>query len=186
MYDSVERRPVIGVMGSARDPHEEIARPLGRWIAEAGYHLLTGGGGGVMAAVTRAFVEVVPRVGIALGILPGEVREEGGARIYRTPNGYPNRWVEVAVRTHLPLTGASGLDQRSRNHLNVLTSDVVIALPGFAGTATEVELALDYGRPLVVYDPEGMLSKLLERGGKCASSLMEVRELVVEALAASR
>ena len=87
-----------------------------------------------------------PREGIALGILPGEAREEGGTRIYRSPDGYPNPWVEVAVRTHLPLTGASGLDERSRNHLNVLTSDVVVALPGWAGTATEMELATSGGR----------------------------------------
>ena len=39
----------------------------------------------------------------------------------------------------------------SRNHLNVLSSDVVIVLPGGAGTASEARLALRYGRPAVAY-----------------------------------
>ena len=39
----------------------------------------------------------------------------------------------------------------SRNHLNVLSSDVIIALPGSAGTASEVRLARRYQRPLVAY-----------------------------------
>ncbi len=39
----------------------------------------------------------------------------------------------------------------SRNHINVLSSDVVIALPGGPGTAGEVQLALRYGRSIVVY-----------------------------------
>ena len=40
---------MIGVMGSSREEHAELAVPLGRWIAEQGFDLLTGGGGGVMA-----------------------------------------------------------------------------------------------------------------------------------------
>ena len=132
-------------MGSGHDPHVARAQRVGAWIARAGYHLLTGGGAGVMAAVTEAFVGVTDRPGLALGILPG-ARGTGGA-----PPGYPNPWVEIAIRTHLDERGAGGGDAASRNHLNVLSSDVVIILPGSEGTASEAQLALRYGRPAVAY-----------------------------------
>ena len=36
-------------------------------------------------------------------------------------------------------------------HINVLTSDAIVALPGDAGTASEVELAISYGRPIIAF-----------------------------------
>jgi predicted Rossmann-fold nucleotide-binding protein len=39
----------------------------------------------------------------------------------------------------------------SRNHINVLTPDVIVALPGGSGTASEVKLALLYDKPLVAF-----------------------------------
>jgi uncharacterized protein (TIGR00725 family) len=134
-------------MGSGREPHGDRARPLGEWIARAGYHLLTGGGAGVMAAVTEAFVRVEPRRGLAIGILPAAAGgPPGGA-----PPGYPNPWVEIAVRTHLDQVGADGAGPASRNHLNVLSSSVVVVLPGSAGTAREARLAVRYGRPCIAW-----------------------------------
>ena len=145
--ESPPRLPVVGVMGSGREPHAERARRLGEWIARAGYHLLTGGGRGVMAAVTEAFVGVAERRGVAIGILPAAA----GGRAGEAPSGYPNPWVEIAVRTHLGQVGAHGADPGSRNHLNVLSSDVVIVLPGSEGTASEARLALRYGRPCIAW-----------------------------------
>ena len=145
------RRPVVGVMGSGRDPHSARARRGGAWIARAGCHLLTGGVGGVMAEVTEAFVGVPDRPGRAIGILPGSARGPGAPAPGEAPPGYPNPWVEIAVRTHLDARGTRGGDADSRNHLNVLSSDVVIVLPGGEGTASEARLALRYGRPAVAY-----------------------------------
>lgn len=141
------RLPVVGVMGSGREPHAARARRVGDWIARAGYHLLTGGGQGVMAAVTEAFVRVTDRRGVAIGILPAAAGD--GAAVSRP--GYPNPWVEIAIRTHLPQVGRQGGGPASRNHLNVLSSDVVIVLPGSAGTASEARLAVQYGRPCVAW-----------------------------------
>ena len=143
----LQRLPVVGVMGSGREPHTERARRVGKWIARAGYHLLTGGGAGVMAAVTEAFVGVEERRGLAIGILPAA----GGDSVGAARPGYPNPWVEIAVRTHLSEVGAHGAGPASRNHLNVLTSDVVIVLPGSAGTASEARLAVRYGRPCIAW-----------------------------------
>ena len=141
------RLAVVGVMGSGREPHTERARCVGEWIARAGCHLLTGGGAGVMAAVTEAFVSVADRRGVAIGILPARADGRAGA----APPGYPNPWVEIAVRTHLHEVGAHGAGPSSRNHLNVLSSDVVIVLPGSSGTASEARLAVRYGRPCIAW-----------------------------------
>ena len=141
-----KRPPIVGVMGSGVDSHEDLAVPLGRAIASAGWHLLTGGGAGTMTATSRAFAETPGRAGLCIGVLPGA--EDG----HGEPDGYPNPWVEVAIRTHLPLSGAAGTGPDSRNHINVLSADAVVALPGSAGTRSEIALALRYERPLALYD----------------------------------
>jgi uncharacterized protein (TIGR00725 family) len=143
----VKRLPVIGVMGSGSRRYEDRASRVGAWIAGAGYHLLTGGGAGVMDAVTEAFVSVSPRAGLALGILPADVESSGAC----PPSGYPNPWVELVIQTHLSERGTQGDGKFSRNHLNVLSSDVTIIFPGSSGTASEARLAVFYGRPCVAY-----------------------------------
>lgn len=137
------RLKIVGVMGSGSEPHEHLAWPLGAWIARAGHHLLTGGGAGVMRAVSESFVRVEPRRGVCVGVLPGP----------QWRPGYPNDAVEIPIRTHLPLSGTKGTDPMSRNHVNVLTADAIVALPGKAGTRSEVELALRYGRPIRLHGP---------------------------------
>ena len=144
---SVQRRKVIGVIGSGATRHEPLARPLGTWIAQQGFHLLTGGGGGVMAAVGEAFVAVPDRQGLAVGVLPAAP----DGPLSGAPPGYPNRWVEMAIRTHLPLSGIEGSTPMSRNHINVLSADMLVALPGGPGTASEIQLAARYGRPCVAF-----------------------------------
>ena len=144
---TVARLPVVGVLGSGSAAHEERAQALGRWLAGQGVHLLTGGGGGVMSAVSRAFSEVPTRRGLVIGIVPSATGREAS----RPRRGYPNPWVELSVFTHLPMSGPSGTDPMSRNHINVLSSNVLVALPGGVGTASEVSLALRYGRPVVAY-----------------------------------
>ena len=139
------RVPIVGVMGSGSEGHIERATPLGRWLAESGVHLLTGGGGGVMAAVCKSFYSVRHRTGSVIGIIPWD--EDAG----KPREGYPNPWVEIPIYTHLPLSGGQGTEPLSRNHINVLSSDVIVALPGGTGTASEVTLAVDYRRPIVAF-----------------------------------
>ena len=140
-------------------------------IATLGFDLLTGAGGGVMEAVSRAFFETAPRDGIVIGIVPATVtplgaleRREPSTVDYRPPPGYPNEWVELAIYTHLPDTGPDGALRSSRNHINVLSADVVVAMPGQEGTEAEVWLATQYGVPVIAYgsyaDPghEGVLA----------------------------
>lgn len=165
------RRPIVGVMGSGREEHAERAEPLGEWVARQGFHLLTGGGAGVMAAVSRGFARVVGRQGCCLGIVPGGA---GPA--------YPNPWVEIPILTHLPLSGRRGTDPLSRSHLNVLTSSVVVALPGGAGTRSEVELALRYHRAVVGFLSEREEIPGLPAGVALARDLAAVARFVLAAV----
>jgi len=165
------RQPIVGVMGSGRQEHMELAAPLGEWIASSGCHLLTGGGSGVMAAVSRAFHSVAGRKGRVIGVLPGKIEAEGPL----APPGYPNQWVEIPIRTHLPLSGEQGRDPMSRNHLNVLSADVIVALPGGSGTRSEIELALEYRRPLMCWLGEaGSIPGIEEAGAPLAGSFAEL------------
>ena len=171
--NALGRRPVVGVMGSGDDTfsaHVELATRLGRWLAGAGCDLLTGGGAGMMAAVSRAFYEHPRRRGLIIGIVPGRVpalEALAGRRAaerpieyevdpveYEVDPAYPNRWVELAIFTHLPLGGREGTAALSRNHLNVLSSDVIVALPGREGTMAELWLAGQYGVPAMAYVPK--------------------------------
>jgi len=140
------RLPVVGVLGSGEEPWQERATQVGRWLGGEGVHLLTGGGAGVMESVSCAFHGVPDRKGLVIGIIPCDEHEPNRAR-----PGYPNRWVEIPIYTHLPLSGVRGTEPMSRNHINVLSSDVLIALPGGPGTASEVKLAHRYGHPLIAY-----------------------------------
>jgi predicted Rossmann-fold nucleotide-binding protein len=100
-----------------------------------------------MAAVSRAFWETSQRAGLVIGIIPCEP----DGPVTQPRKGYPNRWVEIPIFTHLPLSGERGGEPMSRNHINVLSLNVVVALPGGPGTASEVALALEYGRPMIAF-----------------------------------
>src|SRR5215471_7197978 len=146
----------VGVIGSGTDEHEEYARAIGELVADLGVNLLTGGGRGVMTSVSRAFTRRPGRAGICIGIIPCESESERA-----TPKaGYPNEFVELAIYTHLPYSGTQGTDDLSRNHINVLSCAAIIALPGEAGTASEIALALHYRKPVIAFSP---LAKLVER-----------------------
>ena len=68
--DLIKKIPIIGVMGSGSEAHTDKSAKLGEWIAESGFHLLTGGGGGVMSAVSKSFCETENRKGLSIGIIP--------------------------------------------------------------------------------------------------------------------
>src|SRR5205809_2645124 len=151
------RRRIVTVIGSGRSADAHSAE-VGRLIATLGVDLLAGGGSGVMEATSRAFFETSPRQGIVIGVLPGKVRslrelEERSATdvAYELASGYPNAWVELGIYTHLPDSGVEGTLGSSRNHINVLSADAVVALPGREGTESEVWLATQYNVPVIAY-----------------------------------
>jgi uncharacterized protein (TIGR00725 family) len=178
---SVPRLPIVGVIGSSADAHQDRAAALGAWLAGQGVHLVTGGGLGVMQAVSKAFFEAPARKGLVLGIIPAAAENAPDPK-----KGYPNDWVEVPILTHLHLSGEQGEKPLSRNHLVVLTSAVIIAMPGGTGTASEVQLAMKYRRPVIAYLKSRDEIQGLPAGTRVEPDLDRIKAFVCEQLAKFR
>jgi len=103
---------------------QEMAKELGRLLAEQGHILLCGGLGGVMEAACKG---AAGAGGTVVGILPGE-REDA------------NPYVSIRVATGMG---------HARNAIIVRSADAVIALPGEYGTLSEIALALKMKRPVI-------------------------------------
>ncbi|HEV3105200.1 MAG TPA: DNA-binding protein [Trinickia sp.] len=162
---------IIGVMGSGSSEWPELAVPLGRWLAQNGFDLLTGAGGGVMLAASRAFAAVPERTGRSIGIIPSETHPLLG---YVPLAGYPNAFVDMPILTPLPRKEAGAPDSAlNRNYVNVLTSDVVIALPGGPGTLDEIRLATRFAKPLMCIGPAAAFDGVPD-GTRITSQLADV------------
>lgn len=123
----LRERPRIGVMGPSTCPARtvELAYRVGKLIARAGGVLICGGGPGAMEAAARGARE---EGGITVGILPGPSASAA------------NPYVDIPIVTDLG---------NARNVINVLTSQVVIAVGGASGTLSEIALALKCGTPVI-------------------------------------
>lgn len=125
----MEKKIIIGVMGGGVCPETEqhTAYALGRKIALEGWVLLNGGrNAGVMKASAQGAAEAG---GLTVGILPGDSDKD------------------TAPHIHIPILTGMG---HARNMINILTSDVVVACPGGAGTLSEIALALKTGTPVIL------------------------------------
>jgi uncharacterized protein (TIGR00725 family) len=154
----MNRRPIVGVMGSHEEEWEKYAVPVGRLLAERNFNLLTGAGAGVMTTVAKAFTEVSGREGVAIGILPAI--DYKGQKLDKEV--YPNPFIEVPMITPLSAKAESDVMPFSRNLTNVMTSQALIILPGSNGTRNEVSLALMYDKPLIMFGPDGAFAKFPE------------------------
>jgi uncharacterized protein (TIGR00725 family) len=144
----VHKLPIVGVFGSGSPidaDRAHLALGIGAMVASLGAHLLTGGGYGVMEAVAEGYVASPDRAGLSIGIVP---RRPDGAfdEPIRNSDGraYPNDFVEIAIRTPLPPRTDDWCAMPARNHINVLTADAIVSLPGGPGTANELEMAAAY------------------------------------------
>jgi uncharacterized protein (TIGR00725 family) len=122
-------RTIVGIMGSGSDDDRDavaLAYEVGGAIAREGWVLLNGGRAcGVMDASARGAHDAG---GLVVGVLPDSDASQA------------SRFIDIPIRT--------GIGD-ARNLVNVLSSDVVIALPGRAGTLSEVALALNNGRTVI-------------------------------------
>jgi len=159
------QRVIIGVMGGSRSTPaiDALAEELGAAIAREGWVLLTGGRPlGVMEAASRGADQAG---GLVLGLLPG--LDPAGASAH----------VHVALPTGLGM---------ARNLLNVLAARVVVALPGAAGTLSEISLALCHQRPVLLlgWERQPLDGFTLPLFPDVASLLPALRELAGRALTA--
>ncbi|WP_241014683.1 SLOG cluster 4 domain-containing protein [Burkholderia sp. Ac-20379] len=168
-------------MGSGKEAWPELAEPLGRWIAEQGFDLLTGAGRGVMLSTARAFSLAPNRRGRSIGIVPSEPHAEQG---FAPLDGYPNPYVDLPVLTPLPRKVPGTPDGTlNRNYVNVLTSDVVVALPGSQGTLDEIRLAARFRKPLVCVGPSEAFAAV-PPGVRVVPALADAFEFVLRQVAA--
>jgi len=130
---TVTRKPfIVGVMGSHRDESNTVmkeARRLGEGIAMRGHVLLTGGGPGIMRAVSEG---AYLAGGLVIGVLPNDRRHP--------LEKYPNEFIDLPI-----YTGMSD----ARNVINAKTPHVLVALSGGPGTLSEIALALRSGTPVI-------------------------------------
>lgn len=159
-------RTIVGVMGSGTDRDPDLLRTaedLGAAVARASWVLLNGGRrSGVMDASARGAAKAG---GFVVGVLSDEDAHDA------------SRHLDVAIRT--------GMGD-ARNVVNVLSSDVVIAMRGGAGTLSEVALALNAGRTVVTlgFDPGDGFRQWRDSGQLVsAASVDEAISAVREALA---
>jgi uncharacterized protein (TIGR00730 family) len=111
--------PCVTVFGSARfregHPHYELARALGRRLAEEGYVVMTGGGPGIMEAANRG------------------AREAGGRSLgcnIRLPEEQqPNRYLDEFIQLEHFFV---------RKVMLVKSSSAFVVMPGGFGTLDEV------------------------------------------------
>lgn len=168
------KRLVVGVMGSGENSWEEYSIPLGKWLAQNNYHLITGSGKGVMISVAQAFCTTDARLGLSIGVVPTEQTLEN---TYISKAGYPNPWVEMAIISPLSTFTGEDPNQVSRNHIIILTSHVIVALPGSKGTRNEVALALRFQKPLILFGPDKEFSEFPEEISR-TNHLNKVQEFV--------
>ncbi|MGA1867247.1 MAG: TIGR00725 family protein [bacterium] len=125
------KKIIIGVMGGSSVDDNDLrgAYELGRLIAKEGWVLLNGGRScGVMEFSAKGAKDAG---GLTIGILPDNTR----AGI--------SRYIDIPI-----LTGIGD----ARNYINILSSDIVIACKGAAGTISEIALALKNMRPVILLD----------------------------------
>jgi len=127
-------RTLIAVIGSSQAPKRvlDAAYEVGAEVIRAGFTLICGGLGGVMEAACRgASACTGNQVGRIIGILPGTDKHEA------------NPYVDTALATGLGY---------ARNVIIACAADAVIAVSGGSGTLSEIALAWQYGKPIVVLD----------------------------------
>ncbi len=150
---AIPRVPIVGVIGSADEDVDGGGEKIGALLAMLGVHLITGGGPGAMRGASKGFFEQKKRKGLVIGVVPCSA--DGGKILPTQPKEkYPNEFVEVPIYTHLHLSAKDGTKVLSRNHIVVLTAQVIVVLPGKTGTASEVQLAKKYNRPVVGYQKD--------------------------------
>jgi uncharacterized protein (TIGR00725 family) len=121
------RKKIVSVIGGhdCTKEVEQLAQELGKKLAKVVDVLVCGGLSGTMKAVCSGFKA---GNGLTIGIIPSYNKSDA------------NPFVDIVIPTGLGL---------ARNVLVVKGADVVVALPGEAGTLSEIAYALQFGIPVI-------------------------------------
>lgn len=121
------RKKVVSVIGGrhCKAEVEQITIKLGKKLAKVVDILVCGGLSGTMRAICQGFKA---SGGLTIGIIPSYDKNDA------------NEFVDIVIPTGLGL---------ARNVLVVKSADVVVALPGEAGTLSEIAYCLQFGIPVI-------------------------------------
>jgi uncharacterized protein (TIGR00725 family) len=124
------RKKIVGVIGGhmCTPEVEQLAKKLGKKLTKVVEILVSGGLSGTMKAVCQGFKA---GGGLTIGIVPSYNKKDA------------NPFVDIVIPTGLGL---------ARNVLVVKSADVVVALPGEAGTLSEIAYCLQFGIPVISID----------------------------------
>lgn len=134
----------IGIIGSnssqcSRDLYD-FAYKLGLLLGKKGVTILNGGMQGIMEAVSKGVKDSGNKNSCVVGILPSDNSQNA------------NKYLDVKIPTGIGY---------ARNSILVLSSDIIIALGGGAGTLNEITYAWQYGKKVYCYTGvEGWSQKL--------------------------
>ena len=153
------QKKVVSVIGGhdCTDEVEQNAHNLGIKLAKVVDVLVTGGLSGTMKAVCSGFKA---EGGLTIGIIPGYDKKDA------------NKFVDIAIPTGMGL---------ARNVLVVKSADVVVALPGEAGTLSEIAYCLQFKIPVISlgsWDIKGVITvSNIEEAIKKISELLKTGEV---------
>ena len=121
------RKKVVGVIGghTCTVEVEQKAQELGKKLAKVVGILVCGGLSGTMKAACQGFKTAG---GVTIGIIPSYNKNDA------------NEYVDIVIPSGLGL---------ARNVVVVKSADVVVALPGEAGTLSEIAYCLQFGIPVI-------------------------------------
>jgi len=137
----------------------EIAEALGSALVDAGYGIVTGGGGGVQEAVCR-----------------GAVRRRGKAT--RPPLiGVLSGYDVTAGHGFLDAVIPTGLGQ-ARHAVLAAAGEVVVCVGGATGALAEVALARKIGRPVIALLPSGGTAGLVAQAFASVHSAKSVADVL--------
>jgi len=120
-----------------------LAEAVGEQIAKHGAGLICGGGDGIMEAACRGTRKAG---GTAIGVLKFSRPDEA------------NPYIDFAIPTSMDL---------ARNNIIIWAASGVIAFEGRYGTATEIALAMDVQKPIVVVGNHTILREEAFSPGWC-------------------
>ncbi|MBN2803077.1 MAG: TIGR00725 family protein [Deltaproteobacteria bacterium] len=137
MNQLVKKIAVIGGV-EASDLVSEIAFKVGNEISKQGWHLVCGGGSGVMESACKGFRfgrnELDPVRVMAIGVLPGDDAD------------LANRYVDLVIPTGIGI---------ARNAIITRMADGIIAVGRGSGTLSEIAYGWQMNKPVAAMGESG-------------------------------
>jgi len=124
----------IGIIGSNKSQCSkelyEFSYDLGLLLGNKGHTIINGGMLGTMEAVSKGVKDSENGQSKVVGILPFDNKEQA------------NKYLDITIPTGIGF---------ARNSVVVLSSDILIALGGGAGTLNEISYAWQFGKKVFCY-----------------------------------